>query len=436
MPENRIDRLALRLAGAEPEISSAAPVVDRVARALDASITRRRAVALIGGAAIAGSLIRPGRAAAQNCYPGGPKICSNSKGARVCVPDNLACCSNDNCAIACPYPWRICEQPGNCADTARMCTDTTNPDYERGTTKFCSQRVLVTNGCSSIGSSFSIRGWCCEPKEQCGEEFGECVCPKRCGDNCCKTDEVCVDDVCKPKCRDGWHWKGDKCVCDEGQTCGVNCCPEGSSCRGSTCFKPKENDKLPSLWDSFMGFGDVASQSAAGHGGPRSQSIRAAQAPEPVRTALLALAAVSAQGAVAASAFESRRPDRGYRRKVVAARPGALRIPPGEGLDPRAASALEALVNAEAKGFALALACAKALARARGATARRDFTRVRKQVLSAAGFAKASAKALRPVPSLRAKAFKALSETGATEVVASPADVAALQADVRASGVP
>ncbi|HMJ96944.1 MAG TPA: hypothetical protein VK486_13895, partial [Thermoleophilaceae bacterium] len=47
-----------------------------------------------------------------------------------------------------------------------------------------------------------------------------------------------------------------------------------------------------------------------------------------------------------------------------------------------------------------------------------------------------SAKALRPVPSLRAKAFKALSETGATEVVASPADVAALQADVRASGVP
>ena len=107
--------------------------------------------------------MRPGRAAAQNCYPGGPKICTNSKGARVCVPDNLQCCSNDNCAIACPYPWRDCEAPGNCADTARMCRDPSAPDYATGRTKFCSQRVAVTNGCvaggtSHVGARLVLRG--------------------------------------------------------------------------------------------------------------------------------------------------------------------------------------------------------------------------------------------------------------------------------------
>ena len=118
--EDRIDRLARRLARDEREIASTTPVIDRMAVALTAPITRRRAMTLAGGAIVAGSLLRPGRASAQNCFPGGPKICSNPKGARVCVPDNLACCSNDNCAIACPYPWRVCERPANCADTASV----------------------------------------------------------------------------------------------------------------------------------------------------------------------------------------------------------------------------------------------------------------------------------------------------------------------------
>jgi hypothetical protein len=435
MSDDHVDRLARRLARTEPEISRSG-AFDGIARAL---VTRRRAVALAGAAIATGSMLRPGSARAQNCFPGGPKICSNPKGARVCVPDNLQCCSNDNCAIACPYPWRDCEAPANCADTRRMCTDPTAPDYQRGNTKFCSQRVPVTNGCVAGGTSLSIRGWCCSPREVCGQEFGECLCPKRCGSDCCEEDQDCVNGFCKPKCRPGWHHQGNDCVCDSGQTCGVNCCPEGSQCRGSTCFRPRESDQLPSVFDAFGNFFDTANQSSAQHGGgggPRMQSLFAAQAAGPVGGALLALAAVNAQGVAAGSAFADRHVDRSYKRKVVAAKPSPPRIPSGVGLDPRAAKALEALLAAEANGFALVLASATALARARGATARHDLKAARKQTLAAAGFAGKAARALRPVPALRASALGALTSTGATEVVATPDQILALQTEVRAGGVP
>lgn len=445
MAEPRVDRLARRLAGTEPELYSSETAghprietrLDGIARALGAPVTRRRAVALIGGAVMAGSLLAPGRARAQSCFPGGPKVCT-SGGKRVCVPENL-CCSNENCAIACPYPWRDCEAPANCADTRRMCFDPAAPGHEKGKTQFCSQRVPVTNGCVAGGASLSVRGWCCGPKEQCGAEFGECRCARPCGSDCCQEDYECVNGVCTPRCRPGWRRQGDACVCEKGQTCGVNCCPEGSACEGSRCVKAKEPDKLPSLFDAFGNFFDTANQSAASHGGgggPRAQSFSAAQATGPVVAALLALASVNAQGTAAGSSFADRHVDRAYRRKVVAARPSPPRIPSGAGLDPRAARALEELLAAEAKGFALALASATALARARGATDRHDLGAARRQVLAAAGFAGKAARALQPVPSLRARALTALTATGATEVVATPAELLALQADVRARGVP
>jgi hypothetical protein len=433
MSDDRVDRLARRLARTEPEISRSG-AFDGIARAL---VTRRRAVALAGAAIATGSVLRPGSARAQNCFPGGPKICTNPKGARVCVPDNLQCCSNDNCAIACPYPWRDCAAPANCADTPRMCTDRTAPGYEKGNTKFCSQLVPVTNGCVAGGTSISRRGWCCGATEVCGAEFGKCVCPKRCGSKCCEEDQECVNGFCKPKCLPGWHYQGDSCVCDSGQTCGVRCCPEGSQCMGSTCVRPRESEEVPGIFDAFGNFFDTANQSSAQHGGgPRIQSIFAAQATGPVGGALLGLAAVNAQGVAAGAAFGDRHVDRSYKRKVVAPRPSAPRVPAGVGLDPSAAKAVETLLAAEANGFALVLASATALARARGAIARRDLRAARKQTLAAAGFAGKAARALRPVPGLRASALSALSSTGATEVVATPDQVIALQAEVRAGGVP
>jgi hypothetical protein len=440
---DNIDRLARRLARTELEIART-DAFEGAARALGAPVTRRRAVTLLGGAVVAGSLLRPARAGAQNCWPGGPKVCSNSKGARVCVSNDLQCCSNDNCAIACPYPWRDCEAPANCADTARMCRDASAPDYDKNRTKFCSQRVPVTNGCVSGGTSMSIRGWCCRATEECGAEFGTCECPesRKCSGECCKQDEECVrlgliaGKTCLKKCPPNWHHDGYDCVCDKGNSCGVKCCPEGTACEGSRCVKPKEPNKFPSLWDSFTGFGDMANQSAAQHGGgPRSQFL-AAQATDAVGAALLALAAVNAQGVAAGSAFAPSNVDRAHRRKVAAPRPAPPRISSGAGLDPSAARALEALLAAEAKGFALALASAKALARARGALARHDSKTARKQVLASAGFAGGAARALRPVPSLRKRALAALRSTGAAEIVASAEEVLALQGEVRVSGVP
>jgi hypothetical protein len=172
-----LDRLARRLARAAPEISNSArggTTFDGVARALAAPMTRRRAVMLIGGAVAAGSLLRPGSARAQNCYPGGPKVCEQN-GRKVCVAEDLACCSNDECAVACAFPWRDCESPANCADTERMC----NPPHEPTPLRFCSLRVAVPNGCVPGGFAQSIRGWCCPPDADCGAEFGTCeLCPE------------------------------------------------------------------------------------------------------------------------------------------------------------------------------------------------------------------------------------------------------------------
>jgi hypothetical protein len=191
--EDRIDQMARRVAGDEPGIflGIGAPgrgvdsALDGVARALAAPLSRRRALAAAGGVVAAASLLRPARASAD-CWPGGPKVCENSHGAKVCVPANLNCCSNENCAIACPYPWRVCAGPAICNDTASMCFDKSNPQYDKTKTKFCSQTVSVVNGCVDAGMSDAIRGWCCNVAEDCGPDFGQCTCPSPCGDECCK----------------------------------------------------------------------------------------------------------------------------------------------------------------------------------------------------------------------------------------------------------
>ncbi len=448
-----VDRLALRLARTDAELiydsgtrrrAPADTRLDGIARTLGAPVTRRRAVGLIGAGVVAGSLLRPGSARGQNCWPGGPKTCTSGDG-RVCVPNDLACCSNDKCAIACPYPWRVCESPANCADTPALCTHPKGSGHG-GRTLYCSKRIPVTNGCVDGGTSDSIRGWCCHPVlEKCGSEFNTCECADDyvCGDACCARGQECVSlgmfrgKACLATCRPGWHHDGFDCVCDHGQECGLSCCGRGMECIRNMCRIPPTPPRIPSIFDAFDGFFDTANQSSAAHGGgPRQQLMRVAQGASPVATALLGMAAVNAQGVTAGSAFDETRVDRAYKRRVVAARVSPPRIPAGPGLDATAAQALEKLLAAEAKGFALAIACATALARARGALKKHDMRRARKQVLAAAGFAGKASRALRPVPSLRSRALTALQSTGAAEVLASPEDVAAMQAGVRANGVP
>jgi hypothetical protein len=446
MTERGIDRLARWLARSDAGIQSSTrgsgSAFDVIARAAAAPVTRRRALVTAGGAMVVSSLLRPGSARAD-CYPGGPKICSNAKGMKVCVPNNLECCSNDNCAIACPYPWRRCEQPGNCADTPKLCTDSTAPGYLKGNTQFCSQRVPVPNGCVSGGTSSSLRGWCCKPRETCSTTFGDCECPTPCGDDCCAATEECVSlglfggSKCMAKCNPGWHHDGVNCVCDSGQTCGLKCCPEGSVCTGSTCSKPKEPDN--SFFNPFrglFGFGDAINQTAASRGGGSGHVAHISAAASPIDAALLALAAVNAQGAAAATAFIDRHADSAYRHRVVAARPTPPPVTAGAGLDADGAAALRKLVASEAKAFALALASATALARARGAADHKNLTAARRQVTAAAAFAGQAAKALGPVPSLRAAAAAALRAGGVAEAVVTAADVSVFQSTVRSGGIP
>jgi hypothetical protein len=450
MKEHGIDRLARWLARSDAGIQSPTPAggagsaLDVIARAAAGPVTRRRALLATGGAVMATSLLRPGSARAD-CFPGGPQVCSNSKGMKVCVPNNLACCSNDNCAIACPYPWRTCEQPGNCADTAKMCSDPTAPGYLKGNTKFCSQRVAVTNGCVPGGLSSSVRGWCCAPHQTCSKTFGECECATQCGEDCCASNEDCVSlgllqgSKCMQKCKPGWHHDGVNCVCDSGQTCGVNCCPAGSVCVGSTCSKPKTpSNTFFNPFDGFLGFGDAVNQTAASRSGSGhiAHLARISAGTTPVNGALLALGAVSAQGAAAATAFTDQHADGAYRHRVTPARPTPPPITAGPGLDPGSAAALRKLVAAEAKAFALVLASATAIARARGAADHKNLTAARQQVMAAAGFAGQAAKALGPVPSLRAAAAAALHKGGVAEVTVTAADVSAFQSSVQATGVP
>jgi hypothetical protein len=461
MTDHRMDGWARRLArpAKDDVISSDLPVVEDsllegVAKAVAAPITRRRAVAVIGGTVLAGSLLRPGRANA-GCFPGGPKVCSNPKGARVCVPSDLACCSNENCAIACPYPWRVCASPAVCNDTARMCSD---PEMRRranvstpNATQFCSMTLTVVNGCVEGRESRAIRGWCCRPNDECvllRDRFGTCHCPqeRECGERCCPDDEVCVTTrggrFCKRPCPPGRRFDIDgQCVCESGAMCGLRCCPEGQVCdtsAGRRCVTPTiPPNPLRQLWDAFTGYGDAVNQAAGSRAGGNQHRIAFLSAGlTPVGTALLQLAAVSAQGVAAAGAFTGFHSDRAYRSRVVAATPRRARLAGTPGFNPGAARALDALLDAEAKAFAQVAAAGTALARSRGALRARDNTSARRQALAAAGFASAAAGGLRRVPGLRANAARALRAAGIPEVNVDPADAYAYRESARTGGPP
>jgi hypothetical protein len=445
----RVDDLARRLAsdeliartGREPAAPTVDSAFDGLARALAAPLSRRRMLAAAGGAVAAASLLRPGRAQAD-CFPGGPKICSNPHGARVCVPSNLACCSNDNCAIACPYPWRDCAAPAVCNDTSRMCHDPSS-NFTKEQTQFCHQTVKVVNGCVDAGYSMAVRGWCCRPRERCSTTtFGECICDT-CGSDCCRPDEECVrtglpiigEQKCLRKCPPGWHHDGFDCVCDSGQTCGTRCCPAGSDCVGSSCRKPPPAPSDPDLLDRFKGYFQGIGDTAASRGGGSARDARAA-AVSPVSGALLALGAVSTQGQVAALALGDHHRDSAYRTKVRAPRPSPPKIASGPGLPATAAAALQAVVTAEATGYAQLLACATALARARGALRHHNVSAARTQSRAAARFADNASRRLKRVPALRIAAAVALRTAGVAEVTVTLGQTSQLHDDVILHGIP
>jgi hypothetical protein len=466
----RVDRLARRLANPGghvltrqrlPQPGAAEPVLDGVARALVAPVTRRRAVVLVGGAVVAGSVLRPGgaRADARVC-PAGTTKCQSAGGPSACMPTGkgLVCCNSDVCAGYCTHPGQICAQDGgrlaHCEDGPGICTDRLKP-------VFCQQRGPRTGStaCDQPPTIEGNLGWCCGKDEVCGDKYPDCKCnpAKACGDACCKSNEYCEDlgflrggKVCLRKCDPATYHRcpppavhccpanrdcdGSTCVCKTGETCGTNCCKAGDACLGgSRCGKPPTPPPSPGPLDFLGNMLGLINQTAGSRGG--KHRVRGAAA-DPAGAALLALAAVDAQAAAAGAAFTDLHVDRAYKRKVVAATPKLPKLAAGPGLDARAARALDTLLAAQAKAFALVLAAATSLARSRAALRKHDRTLARRQALASAAFASQAAKTLRGVPALRAKAAATLTSTGTAEVTATAAQVLALQASVRAGGVP
>jgi len=198
---------------------------------------------------------------------------------------------------------------------------------------------------------------------------------------------------------------------------------------------PKEpKDPDGNFLQNFINMINQVSGSRGGRG-TRSRLARGTVL-GPIGSALLQLAAVNALRSAAGLALTDHPVDPVYQQKIVAATPQLPSLPSGPGIDARAASALDTLIAAQAKAFVQSLASARSLARARGALRQHDVKSAGRQVRAAASFAARAAKALRPVPKLRARAVAALTSAGVAEVDTSAAEVAALQTSVQADGVP
>ncbi len=420
-----------------------APLLDLVAKALVLPVSRRRTLGLISGALLAGSAWRPKLAHAA-CGGSTPKECRHSGGAVVCVPSDYTCCNTEKCAQAC-RGWQACTGK-SCSDTAKMCGYPGGPSPNKSITKFCSIEAQANNLCTNNQNEPIRLGWCCRVGEICGSELGDCTCPgKQCGETlCCARGEVCESNffgtrnACVKKCDDGSDpCKGTCCKGDLVCTSDGCACPGGSVQRGiGKCVAPKEDPGDPP-WNPIRNMLNMMGASSAAHGGGGSRSMMVAQSGSPaIDSALVALAAVSGQGAAAALAFGEGKPDRAFRRTVRVARVRPPTVVEGAGLDAASAAALNKLFAAEARAYALAAASAKALWRARAAKAKRQRALARRQLRASSKFAGQAASALKRVPPLRSAAASALTAGGVAEVTATEEQVTAFLAMVRSGAIP
>ena len=422
-----------------------APLVDLVARALALPMPRRRAIGLISGALLAGGAWRPGRARAQTCAGDTPKTCQHPGGAKTCVPSDYECCTTEKCARACRGYQRCTGL--SCSDTPKLCGHPEG-NYPNGNRpKFCSVSATASNYCTDYQPQAITIGWCCRAGEVCGSQQLDCVCRGTvCGEHlCCEPGEVCETNFfgtrtgCVKKCDDG------KAIC-QGICCkgDLVCTPDGCACPGGTvqrgignCVAPKEDPGDPP-WNPLRNFLNMMSASGAAHGGSSRLVIaRPAQSgSSALDAALVALAAVNGQAAAAQLAFGGGKRDPAFRRKVVVARVRAPTVAAGAGLDTTSAAAINKMLAAEAKAYALMAASAKALWRARAAKARGQRAFAKAQLRASSKFAGQAASALRRVPALRTAAANALTAGGVAEVTPTEDQVRGFLAIVKSSGIP
>jgi hypothetical protein len=364
----------------------------------------------------------------------------------VCVPNDYVCCNTDKCAQAC-RGYQACTGK-SCSDTSKICGYPGGPYPNPYITKYCSIRSSASNYCTSYEPQEISLGWCCRVGEICGSQLNDCTCRGvQCGETlCCAPGEVCETNFwgsrngCVKKCDDGKApCKGSCCTGQFVCTSEGCACPSGTVQKGfGNCVAPKDDPGDPP-WSPLRNFLNMLGATSAAHGGSKSRTAfgRPAQSGSPaVDTALTAIAAVEGQGAAAALAFAEGKPDRAFRRTVRVARAKPPTVVAGDGLDAASAAALNKLLVAEAKAYALAAASAKALWRARAAKAKGQRALARRQLRASSKFAGQAASALKRVPGLRTAAANALTAGGVTEVVATEDQVAAFLATVKSSSIP
>lgn len=336
---------------------------------------------------------------------------------------------------------------------------------------------------------------CCPTGSACGDPaVAVCTCPKPCGRQCCNGQEDCVmgersapdTDFCAPKCptgqfhcpgsgsccdhteeccgdaccsgqccsRGGQRWccpdglvcgdSAGSCGCPGGHKCGEQCCPAGSECcrlslnlpgvhlANYSCCSPGLEKQLRDALESLPGPWQSLSSARVSATGARRRTARGAGTED----ALVAVAAVANLAALASDRLRSGRPDHRFRLPVRARKPALAPIAPGPGLDAAAARALDKLLAAEARAWALVDAAAVANSRSLGAIRARNARAAVSQARSSGRFSAKAAKALRPVPGLRRAAATALQSAGTPEVTVSGRQVLAFQDSVRRNGLP
>ena len=332
-------------------------------------------------------------------------------------------------------------------DASKICGYPTGPYPNPYISKYCSISATASNLCTNYEPQAIRLGWCCRVGEICGSQLNDCTCPGvECGETlCCARGEVCesnffgTKNACVKKCDDGTApCKGTCCKGDLICTSDGCACPSGTVQRGiGKCVAPKEDPGDPP-WNPLRNFFNMMGAASAAHGGASGSMVgHAAQTGSPaIDSALVALAAVEGQAAAAALAFGEGKPDRAFRRTVRVARVKPPKVVAGTGLDAASAAALNKLVAAEAKAYALAAASAKALWRARAAKAKGQRALAKRQLRASSKFAGQAASALKRVPALRSAAAAALTAGGVTEVVATEDQVKAFLAKVKSGALP
>lgn len=477
---SRIDDLARSLAErpspadvSRVRAQSRDPALDRVARVLAAPLSRRRVFRLAAAAAGTSLFTLPSRAHAQaaddpcpTCAdrPGTMPCCRRLGGglAKVAVgqcydPKTEECCFGPDPYDGQPTAW-ICSEGTTCAGSGCVCRrplcggtccpededchveDPFSPDSD-----ICAKKCPPGQyHCPSTQSGFGTQaGECCSAFQNC------------CGDGCCRGN------CCK---KGGAAWCCDDtdicsdipgfCGCPQSQRCGSLCCEAGAvCCRASvagelagrhvgvghyTCCSPGLEKELRDALEKLLHleplplWGEAASASGQATRRPRARAATADGAAD----ALVALEAVKSLGALAADRLRSGRPDSRYRHPVKADKPALAPVAPGPGLDAAGAQALNKLLAAEARAWSLLNAAAAAYARSLGAIRASNVRAARSQARSYGRFAGKAAKALRPLPRLRAAAVAGLQAAGTPEVNVTARQVADFQASVRSGGLP